>query len=147
MQIFLYKAKPIPYFDPNEAYRGSPLRLFLTKVIANPLFDGFILICIILNTIVLGINWFMMSQDIQSVLEIVNYTFMAIFTIEAIVKILAMRKDYFRDSWNVFDFTVVVLTAIILFLNILKLDIGVGSSATILRTLRIGRVLRLIKKA
>lgn len=147
MQISLYKAKPVPFVDINEAFRDSPMRFYSTKLIRHAFFDGFILTCIILNTIVLGINWFMMPDGVNSVLEVVNYIFMAIFTIEAVVKIVALRKDYFKDSWNLFDFTVVILTAIILCLTLASLDIGVGSSATILRTLRIGRVLRLIKKA
>ena len=77
---------------------------------------------------------------------------MVIFTLEAIIKITAMRSKYFKDGWNVYDFTVVVLTAVILLLTWLgpyiNLEVGnLGVTSTILRTLRIGRVFRLVKKA
>ena len=75
-----------------------------------------------------------------------NYTFVVIFTIEAILKITAQGCYYFQDSWNLFDFMIVVLTIVILSLNF----VGVGEKleilGTVLRTLRIGRVFRLIKK-
>ena len=71
---------------------------------------------------------------------------MAIFTIEAIVKIIAQKKNYFKDSWNLFDFTIVIVTIIILSLNWAGLGDSIAILSTILRTLRIGRVFRLIKK-
>jgi len=52
-------------------------------------FDTFIMICILANTVVLGFVWYMQSQGIKDVLEVLNYCFMAIFTVEAIVKIIA----------------------------------------------------------
>ena len=53
---------------------------------------------------------------------------------------------YFKDSWNIFDFTVVVLTAVILIINWAGVGEQLEIMGTILRTLRIGRVFRLIKK-
>ena len=35
-----------------------------------------------------------------------------IFTLEAAVKLLAMTKHYFKTSWNVFDFIIVVASLI-----------------------------------
>ena len=71
---------------------------------------------------------------------------MAIFTVEAIVKLIAQRLLYFKDSWNVFDFTVVALTIVILIINWAGIGEQLEIMGTILRTLRIGRVFRLIKK-
>ena len=41
------------------------------------------------NTFVLGFVWYGQSEDIKAVLEIFNYIFVVIFTIEAIFKIIA----------------------------------------------------------
>ena len=71
---------------------------------------------------------------------------MIIFTVEAVIKIIALRKAYFSDSWNIFDFIIVVLTLLILILEVLGITVGFGSGATILRALRIGRILRLLKR-
>ena len=74
------------------------------------------MICIILNTCVLAINWFDEPKSVTNATEIINYIFMAIFTLEAILKIIAMKLAYFKDSWNLFDFTIVVLTLSIMIL-------------------------------
>ena len=126
---------------------GSPLRDFCINIVTHPCFDGFIMACIISNTIVLAVKWYMMPLIVVKVVEILNYIFMVIFTIEAILKIFAMRKNYFKDGWNVFDFTVVVLTAVILAISFLGIGGNLGVTSTILRSLRIGRIFRLIKRA
>lgn len=53
---------------------------------------------------------------------------------------------YFKDSWNVFDFTVVVGTLIILGIAWAGIGENLDILGTILRTMRIARVFRLIKK-
>ena len=93
---------------------GNCLRDSITKFVLNKFFDAFIMGCIIANTIVLGVAWYGMADEVQNVIEIINYAFMAIFTLEAILKLIALRCHYFRDSWNVFDFVVVVGTLIVL---------------------------------
>ena len=115
-------------------------------------FDKFIMGCIIANTIVLAVKWYMMPGYVITVVEILNYVFMIIFTIEAIIKLIAMRSKYFKDGWNIFDFTVVVLTAVILGFTwggpYIGVEVGnLGVTSTILRSLRIGRIFRLVKKA
>ena len=80
-------------------------------------------------------------------IEVFNYVFMGIFTIEAIIKIIALKKLYFKDSWNIFDFTIVAFTLLILLLKLASIPVSFGSGPTVLRALRIGRILRLIKKA
>ena len=72
---------------------------------------------------------------------------MVIFTAEAVIKIIALKALYFRDSWNIFDFSIVSITLIMLVLKILNVEIPFGNGPTILRALRIGRILRLIKRA
>jgi len=71
---------------------------------------------------------------------------MSIFTLEAIFKIIAQKSQYFKDSWNVFDFIIVALTLAALLLKLASINIEFGSGALILRALRIGRILRLLKK-
>ena len=76
-----------------------------------------------------------------------NYVFMTIFTIEACIKLVALKSSYFSDSWNIFDFTIVAMTLIILSLKMAGIKVPLGNGPMILRALRIGRILRLIKKA
>ena len=103
--------------------------------------------CIIINTLFMTLSWFDEPENLAPIIEVVNYTFAAIFTIEAIIKITAMKTSYFKESWNIFDFSIVMVTATLLGLKIFSIQVGIGSGATILRALRISRILRLIKQA
>lgn len=100
-----------------------------------------------LNTCVLAVTHFMMSDEISRVCELINYVFMVIFTLEAVIKIYGLKCDYFKDSWNLFDFFVVVLTLGILVLTALNLVQDISLIGMLLRTLRTGRVFRLVKRA
>jgi hypothetical protein len=79
-------------------------------------------------------------------IEIINYFFSAIFTVEAVIKLIALKKKYFKEMWNIFDFIVVIGTWVVQI--ILKLDTGVDLKilGTLLRTLRIGRIFRIVKR-
>lgn len=110
-------------------------------------FENVIMICILLNTVVMALVWFDEPKDLPNVMEIFNYCFSAIFTLEAIIKLIALKKSYFSDSWNIFDFTIVIFTLVMLLLKVAGIAAGVGGGATILRSLRMARILRLIKKA
>jgi len=86
-----------------------------------------------------------MDPSIEVGISYANYAFMAIFTIEAILKIIAMK--YFKDSWNIFDFTVVIGTIVVLVFSFSGVGGDISTQSTILRSLRIGRVFRLVKRA
>ena len=97
---------------------GISLRNICLSVTQSRHFENFIMVCIMLNTIVMGLLWFDEPEELPDTLEYFNYIFMTIFTIEAVIKIIALRKAYFSDSWNKFDFTIVILTLLILGLKI-----------------------------
>ena len=85
---------------------------------------------------------------IPEIIEVFNYIFMVIFTAEAIVKLIALKtKLYFDDSWNVFDFTIVCFSLLMLFFKAVNVKVPFGNGPIVLRALRIGRIFRLIKKA
>ena len=67
----------------------TAFRNLLIKITESRSFDTFIMVCILGNTFVLGFVWYMQSQGFKDVLEIFNYAFVVIFTIEAILKIIA----------------------------------------------------------
>jgi len=54
-----------------------------------------------------------MSCEVEIALSWANVSFLAIFGIEAGVKIAAFGRRYFKDNWNNFDFTIVVLSVLI----------------------------------
>lgn len=79
------------------------------------------------------------------VAEMFNIFFTTIFTLEAIVKILGYRKYYFKDPWNIFDFTLVIVSILdIILSDLLKIPIS-ATFLRVVRVFRIGRVLRMVK--
>ena len=44
--------------------------------------------------------------------HVINLVFTAIFTLEAVMRIVALRVHYFTQPWNIFDFTIVLLSII-----------------------------------
>ncbi len=87
-----------------------------------------------------------MSEKLQDLFDVINYIFLVIFSLEAVLKISCMGTDYFSDSWNFFDFFIVCLTCTTLILQYGNI-MNIGSGTSILRVFRLGRVFRLINRA
>ncbi len=80
------------------------------------------------------------------VLDFIDHLFVLFFIIEALVKIRAYKpKAYFKDGWNVFDFTIAVasIPSLLHFVGIALLPST--SLVKILRLLRLIRIIRFIK--
>jgi voltage-dependent calcium channel L type alpha-1D len=108
----------------------------------------FIMLCIITNTVVLAVQLYQMDPDTVEDFDYFNYAFIVIFTLEAILKITAMRSLYFKDNWNKFDFSVVITTFVVLIIKYIPgLQLDLSTQATIVRVLRVLRILRIVKRA
>lgn len=119
----------------------------MINIATSPKFDTFIMVMILCNTLVLALIWYDMSTFWTDLTLGLNYFFSIVFTIEAIIKLVAMHCNYFKEAWNQFDFIVVVGTWLVIIVMKMGLPIDLAILGTILRTLRIGRVFRIIKRA
>jgi len=126
-----------PFFmkKPKESWRKK-----LLSFVTHQAFDKVIMACIIFNTIILMLETDSDSEAKENVLEILNYVFTAIFTLEAVLKLGAFYpSNYFSSSWNTFDFVIVIFSiAGAIFSS------GTGSSA--FRAMRICRAFRMVRK-
>jgi cation channel sperm-associated protein 2 len=68
-----------------------------------------------------------------------------IFFLEFVLKTIAFDKHYFKDNWNRFDLSVVILTFATLIAESLNAS-KIGRATSILRSMRILKVLRLVKR-
>ena len=105
-----------------------------------------ILICIILNSICLSITWYGQPDVLFVAMEWINNAFALIYTVEMVIKLIAIKINYFLDGWNVFDFLIVLFALVgFIFENVFKVKFG--ALTTVVRAFRILRVLKLIRKA
>eukprot|EP00347_Sterkiella_histriomuscorum_P015163 403358079 len=149
MQKMILKASP-DYETinvPKDWFRSK-----VHQIVINNIFDIFIMICIILNMLQMAFYFEGATLAYVRVLDSVNYVFTAIFTLEAIMKMIAFGRRYFVLDWNKFDFFVVIASILDITLNLLNninskfLRIG-PQLARVLRVLRVSRLFRLIGKS
>ncbi len=76
--------------------------------------------------------------------EILNYIFTALFTIEMIIKIVSLGKIYFQDGWNKFDFTVIILTYVLVVIDYYT-TVNLGTQTTLLRSFRMLKIFKYFK--
>jgi Ion transport protein len=110
-------------------------------------FELFIYICIIINTVILACNWYGMKETTESAMGLINQIFTAIFSMEALMKIIAFGSLYFRKAWNVFDFAILVLTIVQIVASLSNFTSEFTLYVTILRVLKLLKTARLFKKA
>ena len=139
--------RPVKKLRPPERFWLGRAAFAVIQPPACPgLFEGFIMSCIVGNTIVMTVAHFGMASDLIVAVENLNYFFAAVFTLEALLKLTALGRDYFIDDWNKFDLTIVLGT---LGGFAVKFTGGGSGGAFIiaLRTFRLARILRLIRGA
>ena len=76
----------------------------------------------------------------RRVIDIINTCFSIIFTIEAILKLLAYGGRYFKDPWNIFDLLIVLISIIGFILQYVSNVDGV-SATTAIRSFRMFKLL------
>ncbi|NWQ95281.1 SCN5A protein, partial [Burhinus bistriatus] len=135
--------KPIP--RPLNRYQG-----FLFDIVTRQAFDVVIMILICLNMVTMMVETHEQSKTKTDILHKINILFVAIFTAECVLKLVALRQYYFSNAWNIFDLVVVIMSLVALLLS------GIGKAFEhflpptlfrVIRLARIGRILRLIRAA
>ena len=118
------------------------MQSFCSNLSRSNFFNQFIIGTILLTGVVVGAQTYKdFAEENVTVLNFLDQTILVIFTIEALIKILAegyRPLNYFKNPWNVFDFAIVAACLLESFLQL-----G-GAFLPILRLARILRVLRLI---
>lgn len=119
----------------NQRFNPSQL---CQRLVASGAFTIFIVTCIVIAGILVGVETFPgMWERYGALFHVLDGVILAIFTIEIIIKIVACGRrpwDYFKDGWNIFDFSIVAVCFLPL----------AGSYAVVLRLFRLLRVIRLV---
>jgi len=118
----------------------SPFRKHFFKLVDNDVFEYFIVVCILINTLFLCMEYYGSSGVYLDMLDIGNYFFVFIFLLEAVFKLIGFGpKYYWHVNWNKFDFIIVILSLFSLDEDLFSFNI------TALRIIRVARLLRMIR--
>jgi voltage-gated sodium channel len=124
--------------DATTAARPGSVKAFAARVVGAGWFEPFMIGLILFNAVLIGLETsdeFMERYD--GWLHTANDIILGVFVVEAALKIIAVAprfRLYFGDGWNLFDFSIVVLSLIP----------ATGEFALVARLIRVLRVLRLV---
>ncbi|MBL0318433.1 MAG: ion transporter [Alphaproteobacteria bacterium] len=106
----------------------------LKAIVEAPWFSKTIMVLIILNAVILGIETYpAIMAEYGDMLKAIDHLILWIFVAELGLRLMVYRLRFFRDPWSIFD-TVVVLIAFM----------PANEAFAVLRAARVLRVLRLI---
>ncbi|XP_019348147.2 voltage-dependent L-type calcium channel subunit alpha-1S [Alligator mississippiensis] len=156
--------KPVPPAVPRPARAlfcltlQNPLRKACISIVEWKPFEIIILLTIFANCVALAVYLPMAEDDTNATnsrLEKIEYVFLFIFTIEAMLKIIAYgflfhADAYLRNGWNVLDFAIISLGLFTMMLEQISVMQGAppsgkgGFDVKALRAFRVLRPLRLV---
>ncbi len=110
------------------------------QIYNQPIFNYLMDLFIIINTVIMTLDSDMISQNVVSIANSINFILVIFFTIEFVLKLIGLGCRLFvANKFNIFDMLIVIfsITEICLAKN--------NSTATALRTFRILRIIKLLK--
>lgn len=112
----------------------APWRARIRAFVEADRFQRFIIVVIVVNAIGLGLETIpFVNEEIGTLLWLIDHAALLVFVFEISAKILAYRLAYFRDPWNIFDFTIVAIAVL-----------PMSGGLSVMRALRILRAMRII---
>eukprot|EP01060_Flectonema_neradi_P039515 TRINITY_DN8729_c1_g1_i1.p1 TRINITY_DN8729_c1_g1~~TRINITY_DN8729_c1_g1_i1.p1 ORF type:complete len:1398 (+),score=173.25 TRINITY_DN8729_c1_g1_i1:148-4341(+) len=131
------------YASPHSGVFVSTCR----RIVKWKYFEVCIHIIIVINFAIIATEHYDQSEVWDAIQAFTNIFFVSLFALEAFVKIMACGPaGYFAQSWNRFDFAVLLLCIVSLIITEVGQN-GPGTIFSLFRVLRLARVFRLIKGA
>ena len=126
-------------------------RSFIKAFTRLGLFENFLTLCVLINTIVMAMNSYSITDDMEKKLEQMNEIFTWIFIVEMCLKLLARGpRKYAAEPMNLLDGGVVMLSIVEIALTASGGSSGAGSlqafrTVRVFRTFRVLRVTRILR--
>ncbi|XP_043970678.1 voltage-dependent T-type calcium channel subunit alpha-1H-like isoform X3 [Gambusia affinis] len=115
------------------------LRNKLELIVSSRYFSRGIMIAILINTLSMGIEYHEQPQELTDILEISNMVFTSLFSLEMLLKMLALGLfGYIKNPYNSFD-------SIIVIISVWEIVGEAEGGLSVLRTFRLLRVLKLVR--
>jgi len=131
-------------FDAEDGYYKNCLTRICFHIVNSPIFNAFIILIILLNTIVLAMDKYPDFEGmIKDVFSYANIVFTIIFTFEVVLKLVGLGvAGYSADKFNLFDAFIVVVSILEMFL---AHDGGGGGAFSALRAFRLFRIFKIFR--
>ncbi|XP_077470736.1 voltage-dependent R-type calcium channel subunit alpha-1E isoform X2 [Stigmatopora argus] len=136
---FTISAKPMTRYMPQNR---QTFQYKLWHFVASPSFEYTVLVMIALNTVVLMMKYHSAPTAYDTVLKHLNTAFTVLFSMECILKIMAFGFNYFRDTWNIFDFITVLGSISEIVVDLQSMNTINMSFLKLFRTARLIKLLR-----
>lgn len=124
---------------PVPSQRKSKIVDCCQRIVSNPFFEPAVLLVILVNAIVLGLETFKgISSGHLELFDEIYVVILAAYIIEILIRFAATGwnlRAFFADKWNIFD--VVVIAAVLV--------PGIGRTGTVLRLVRLFRIARVVR--
>ena len=127
--------------DPYYSYRVTQVCFV---VVNSPIFNGFIIFVILMNTVLLSLDQYpLIAEETSNVFAVFNLIFTVIFTVELIPKIIGLGvKEFVSDPFNKFDAVIVIVSLVEM---MLPQDGESGGAFSALRAFRLFRILKIFR--
>ena len=158
---YIYRFSATPSFFIFKPW--NPIRKLAVYAYTHPLFDIIVILTILANSVslqfhicfqfCLSFTLFICNFKLYMAMNVdeavPEYTFLAIYTLEALAKALSRgvalsQYSYFRDPWNWLDFLVLVSAYATIIAQFAASGSNIGGSLKGLKALRVFRVLKTV---
>uniref|UniRef100_A0A5F8GE47 Calcium voltage-gated channel subunit alpha1 E n=1 Tax=Monodelphis domestica TaxID=13616 RepID=A0A5F8GE47_MONDO len=141
---FAISAKPLTRYMPQNRHT---FQYRVWHFVVSPSFEYTIMAMIALNTVVLMMKYYSAPCTYELALKYLNIAFTIVFSLECILKIIAFGfLNYFRDTWNIFDFITVIGSITEIILTDSKLVNTSGFNMSFLKLFRAARLIKLLRQ-
>ncbi|KAM9582738.1 solute carrier family 9 member C1 [Trichechus inunguis] len=128
--------------------RHSLLRLF-HKIVFTDEFEYVGYLMILMNLFPIIITWIpVLNKIYKKELSQVNYFFLGFYILEALLKMAAMRKEYFLHTWNLFELAITfvgIIDEAVVNTEHNKHQFSVIKAMVFIKIIRLFRLLRILK--
>uniref|UniRef100_A0A4W6G4K0 Voltage-dependent calcium channel type A subunit alpha-1 n=1 Tax=Lates calcarifer TaxID=8187 RepID=A0A4W6G4K0_LATCA len=140
---FAISAKPLTRYMPQNRHT---FQYRLWHFVVSPSFEYTVLAMIALNTIVLMMKYYSAPTAYDAALKHLNTAFTVLFSVECVLKIMAFGfLNYFRDTWNIFDFITVLGSITEIFVDTFNMSfLKLFRAARLIKLLRQGYTIRIL---
>ncbi|XP_060226971.1 sodium/hydrogen exchanger 10 [Meriones unguiculatus] len=133
--------------------KGSPSRYYLLyichKIVFMDEFEYTGYLAVLMNTYPMIICWISRLKDIyEEEINCANYYFLAFYILEALLKMAAMRKEFFSHSWLLFELGITlvgIIDVILIETDSISYTFDITETMVFMNVIRLLRTLRILK--